>query len=76
MSAVSYGIIHTVIAVCSEEQTAISQIVFQKCIGLTNCQPCGDYSAGVSAGASAGFSAEGIGAGNSGAGASVSIFSV
>ena len=76
MSAVSYGIIHTVIAVCSEEQTAISQIVFQQCIGLTNCQPCGDYSAGVSAGASAGFSAEGIAAGNSGAGASVSIFSV
>ena len=76
MSAVSYGIIHTAIAVCSEEQTAISQIVFQKCIGLTNCQPCGDYSAGVSAGASAGFSAEGIAAGNSGAGASVSIFSV
>ena len=76
MSAVSYGIIHTVIAVCSEEQTAISQIVFQKCIGLTNCQPCGDYSAGVSAGTSAGFSAEGIAAGNSGAGASVSIFSV
>ena len=76
MSAVSYGIIHTVIAVCSEGQTAISQIVFQTCIGLTNCQPCGDYSAGVSAGASAGFSAEGIAAGNSGAGASVSIFSV
>ena len=76
MSAVSYGIIHTVIAVCPEEQTAISQIVFQKCIGLTNCQPCGDYSAGVSAGASAGFAAEGIAAGNSGAGASVSIFSV
>ena len=72
MSAVSYGIIHTVIAVCPAEQTAISQIVFHKSIGLTNCQPCGDYSAGVSAG----FSAEGIAAGNSGAGASVSIFSV
>ena len=68
---------YTLLAVCPFEQTAKSQIIFQSLFsdklsegGKLN------YSAEVSAGASAGFSAEGIAAGNSGAGASISIFSV
>ena len=61
------------IAVCSFEQTAKSQIIFQS--------PFSDnLSVGrklnYSADGSAGASAEGIAAGSSGAGASISIFSV
>ena len=61
--------IDTPIAVCSKEQTAISQIIFQT--PQTDKMSDGDrlnYSAGTSAAGSA--------TGNSGAGAAVSIFSV
>ena len=64
---------YTLLAVCSFEQTAKSQIIFQS---LFSDKMSEGGKLNYSAEVSAGFSAEGIAAGNSGAGASISIFSV